>query len=245
MTASLDRSGRDGFRLQIGTFLFDGVDQIDVTGPFEVLARLPNSTHRFYAVEDRPIRDAMGMRLLPDATLPDAPQLDVLHVPGGPGNDPLMDDETVLNWLRSQANGASAVFSVCTGALLLGAAGLILGKRATTHWTTHHLLHWFGAAAVKERVVRDGTYLFTAGVTAGIDGALQLAADLRGRAVAEQIQLEMEYAPKPPFNSGTPETASAEVLADANQSNEAMATRRAATAERIGARLKFNSAKAI
>ncbi len=233
MTDQQDQNGAAGRHLQIGTFLFDDVDQIDVTGPFEVLSRLPNATHRFFAVENRPIRDVMGMRLVPDAAISEAPQLDILHMPGGPGNEPLMEDEAVLNWLRHQAGGAMAVFSVCTGALLLGAAGLIVGKRATTHWTTHHLLHSFGATAVDARVVRDGSYLFTAGVTAGIDGALQLAADLRGQSAAELIQLEMEYAPEPPFNSGTPEAAPAEVLAAVRLGDSELAGRRAATARRM------------
>lgn len=223
--------------LHIGTLLYDGVDQIDVTGPFEVLSRLPDSTYRFYAASDRPVRDIMGLRLLPDAVLSDAPQLDVLHVPGGPGNEALMEDEAVLSWLRAQAEGALAVLSVCTGALLLGAAGLLVGKRATSHWSAHHLLPWFGAEAVKARVLRDGKYLFAAGVTAGIDAALQLAADLEGRPVAEQIQLSMEYAPEPPFDSGTPESAPPEVLLAAQKSNEQLAARRLATAHRVAAAL--------
>ena len=229
--------------LQIGTLLFEGVDQIDVTGPFEVLSRLPNATHRFYASVNQPVRDIMGLRLLPDATLSDAPQLDVLHVPGGPGNETLMEDEAVLSWLRSQGSGAKAVFSVCTGALLLGAAGMLVGRRATTHWTAHHLLPWFGATAINERVLRDGSYLFAAGVTAGIDGALQLASDLRGRPTAERIQLALEYAPQPPFNSGTPETASAAVLHAAQTANQELAARRLSTAQRIGARLGIAVAK--
>ena len=151
--------------LRIGTLLFDGIDQIDVTGPFEVLSRLPNTTHRLYGVSAAPVRDVMGLRLLPDDTIAKAPPLDVLHVPGGHGQEALMDDSTVHDWLRTQAGGAVAVLSVCTGALLLGAAGLLVGRRATSHWAVHHLLPWFGAIPVNARVVRDGNYLFAAGVT--------------------------------------------------------------------------------
>jgi cyclohexyl-isocyanide hydratase len=227
--------------LQIGTLLFDGIDQIDVTGPFEVLSRLPNATHRLYATIDRPVTDVMGLRIMPDATIGAAPQLDVLHVPGGPGQEALMDDEVVLDWLRTQASDAVAVLSVCTGALLLGAAGLLVGRHATTHWASHHLLPWFGAVPVDERLVRDEHFLFAAGVTAGIDGALRLAADLRGRAAAERIQLDIAYAPEPPFNSGTPETAPTNVLRAARADGEDLATRRLATAQRIGQTLATRS----
>jgi DJ-1/PfpI family len=124
----------ESVHLNIGSLLFEDLDQIDLTGPFEVLSRLPNSTHRIYAKTMAPVRDVMGLCIMPDATLAEAPQLDILHVPGGPGQQALMEDEEVLGWLRSQAEGAKRVLSVCTGALLFGGAGLIHGKRATTHW---------------------------------------------------------------------------------------------------------------
>ena len=223
--------------LQIGTLLFDHVDQIDVTGPFEVLSRLSNATHRLYALHDGPVRDVMGLRILPDATLGEAPDLDVLHVPGGPGQEALMEHAPTLSWLRDQARTAERVFSVCTGALLLGSAGLLVGRRATTHWSAHHLLPLFGAIAVDERVVRDGRYLFAAGVTAGIDGALLLAADLRGTAAAERVQLDIAYAPEPPFDSGSPGSAPPAVLQAARQAGEALTGRRLATAKRVGGAL--------
>ncbi|WP_148360560.1 DJ-1/PfpI family protein, partial [Acidisphaera rubrifaciens] len=146
----------DDIPLHIGSLLFEGVDQIDLTGPFEVLSRLPNATHRVYAPGTAAVRDIRGLRLSPDATLADAPPLDVLHVPGGYGQEALMDDAAVLDWLRRQAAGARAVFSVCTGALLCGAAGLLRGRRATTHWASFHLLPCFGAIPVDARVVIDG-----------------------------------------------------------------------------------------
>jgi cyclohexyl-isocyanide hydratase len=223
--------------LQIGSLLFDGLDQIDLTGPFEVLSRIPNSTYRVYGKTARPVRDIKGLRLTPDATLADAPPLDVLHIPGGFGQEALMEDEEVLGWMRRQAAGACSIFSVCTGALICGAAGLLKGRRATTHWASFHLLPHFGAIPVNERVVVDGSYVFAAGVTAGIDGALRLAAELRGDDAARMIQLYMAYAPEPPFNSGTPETAPPTILEQARKSVQTMTEQREATARRVAARL--------
>jgi cyclohexyl-isocyanide hydratase len=223
--------------LQIGSLLFEGLDQIDLTGPFEVLSRLPNSTYRLYGKTAAPVRDIKGLRLAPDAVLADAPQLDVLHVPGGFGQEALMEDEEVLDWIRRQAAGAQSVFSVCTGALLCGAAGLLMGRRATTHWASFHLLPFFGAIPVNERVVVDGNWVFAAGVTAGIDGALRLAAELRGEDVAKSIQLYMAYAPEPPFDSGTPESAPPAILQASRQAVAGITAQREATARRVAARL--------
>lgn len=223
--------------LLIGSLLFEGLDQIDLTGPFEVLSRIPNSTYRIYGKTTEPVRDVKGLRLAPDAALVDAPPLDVLHVPGGFGQEALMEDAEVLAWIRQQAAGACSIFSVCTGALLCGAAGLLKGRRATTHWASFHLLPFFGAIPVNERVVVDGAWVFAAGVTAGIDGALRLAAELRGDEAAQAIQLQMAYAPEPPFNAGTPETAPAAILAQARQSVRDVTARREQTARRIAAKL--------
>ena len=232
----------DTAHLQIGSLLFEGIDQIDITGPIEVLSRLPNSTYRIYATTLSPVRDVQGLRLMADALLSDAPQLDVLHVPGGSGQEALMDNEEVLGWLRQQAGGARCVFSVCTGALILGAAGLLKGRRATTYWSVHHLLPYFGATPVNERVAVDGNWAFAAGVTAGIDGALRVAAELRGEKVAQTIQLGMEYAPEPPFASGTPAEAPPDILAEARKDGAAMAARRLQTAQRVAARLGISPA---
>jgi cyclohexyl-isocyanide hydratase len=228
---------RHDVHLQIGSLLFEGIDQIDLTGPFEVLSQIPNSTYRIYAKTAGPVRDIRGLRLMPDAGLADAPPLDVLHVPGGFGQEALMEDAEVLAWIRQQAAGACSIFSVCTGALLCGAAGLLKGRRATTHWASFHLLSLFGAIPVNERVVVDGSYVFAAGVTAGIDGALRLAAELRGDDAAQAIQLHMAYAPEPPFNSGTPETAPPAILQQARQSVQGITARREATARLVAARL--------
>jgi cyclohexyl-isocyanide hydratase len=223
--------------LQIGSLLFEGLDQIDLTGPFEVFSRIPNATYRIYAPTAAPVRDVRGLRLTPDTALADAPQLDVLHVPGGFGQEALMDDAEVLGWVRRQAAGARCVFSVCTGALICGAAGLLQGRRATTHWAAFHLLPFFGATPVNQRVVVDGDMVFAAGVTAGIDGALRVAAELRGDAAAQTIQLYMQYAPEPPFDSGTPETAPAAILEAAQRSVRVITAQREATARRVAGRL--------
>jgi cyclohexyl-isocyanide hydratase len=178
-----------------------------------------------------------GLQLTPDATLTDAPPLDVLHIPGGHGQEALMEDAEVLSWVHQQASGARCIFSVCTGALICGSVGLLKGRRATTHWASFHLLSYFGAIPVNERVVVDGAWIFAAGVTAGIDGALRLAAELRGDEVAQSIQLHIAYAPEPPFNSGTPETAPAVILEQAQQSVRPLTVRREQTARRIAAKL--------
>jgi cyclohexyl-isocyanide hydratase len=228
--------------LQIGSLLFEGLDQIDLTGPFEVFARIPNATYRVFAKTTAPVRDVRGLRISPDAALADAPQLDVLHVPGGFGQEALMDDEEVLGWIRRQAAGARCVFSVCTGALICGAAGLLKGRRATTHWAAFHLLPFFGAIPVNERVVCDGDMVFAAGVTSGIDGALRVAAQLRGDEAAQAVQLYMQYAPEPPFNSGTPETAPPAVLEGARGAVKTLTEQREATARRVAARLGIPAA---
>ncbi|MGE3528062.1 MAG: DJ-1/PfpI family protein [Methyloceanibacter sp.] len=226
--------------LAIGSLLFDKLDQIDLTGPFEVFSRLPNSTCRIYGKTDAPVRDMGGLVLTPDATLSAAPKLDVLHIPGGFGQEALMDDEETLAWIRRQAADATCVFSVCTGALLCGAAGLLKGRRATTHWSAFHLLPYFGANPVNERVVTDGNLVSAAGVTAGIDGALRVAALLRGDEAAETIQLAMHYAPEPPFKSGTPETAPPFIVGAARRAAAAITARREETAKRIAKRLGVN-----
>jgi cyclohexyl-isocyanide hydratase len=228
--------------LQIGSLLFEGLDQIDLTGPFEVLSRMPNSTYRLFAKSTEPVRDVRGLRITPDAVLADAPQLDLLHVPGGFGQEALMEDEEVLGWVRRQAAGARCVFSVCTGALICGAAGLLKGRRATTHWAAFHLLPFFGAIPVNERVVVDRNMIFAAGVTAGIDGALRVAAELRGDEAAQAIQLYMQYAPEPPFRCGTPETAPPAILEGARRAVHAITEQRGVTARRVAARLGITAA---
>lgn len=225
--------------LHIGAFLFPRMDQIDFTGPFEVLSQVPNSTFHVIGRDKTPIRDVNGLILMPEESFADAPQLDVLVVPGGYGQQDLMDDEAVLSFLRRQAAGAEYVFSVCTGALLCGAAGLLRNVRSTTHWASFDLLPYFGAIPVDSRVVVDGKHVSAAGVTAGIDGALTVAALLRGDFAAQKIQLMIEYAPDPAFHSGTPKTAPPEVLKAAREQGREVLAARLETAIRVARRLEI------
>ena len=208
--------------MEIGFLVFPKVQQLDLTGPYEVFASWPEARVRLVAKSLSPVVSATGLKLTPDVAFVDCPQLDVICVPGGVGINPLLADEETLNFLRRQAASVRVTTSVCTGALVLGAAGLLKGKRATTHWASHDLLAAFDAIPVDARVVRDGDVLTGdgavmtgGGVTAGIDFALALLGELAGRKVAEAIQLALEYAPAPPFDAGTPQRAPAEILATA------------------------------
>ncbi|KQR74208.1 dimethylglycine dehydrogenase [Burkholderia sp. Leaf177] len=193
--------------LHIGFLVFPGVQQLDLTGPHDVFASVAGA--KVYLVNStlEPVKSSSGLSLTPSITYDDCPQLDVLCVPGGIGVGELMEDELALSFIKKQAASARFVTSVCTGALVLGAAGLLRGRRATTHWAAHHLLDQFGAIPVKARVVQDGNLMTGGGVTAGIDFALTLLTDLIGETEAQAIQLQLEYAPAPPFDSGTPDTA--------------------------------------
>lgn len=226
-----------GKHLDIGIVLFPSMDQIDFTGPFAVLSRLPDATVHVMAIKSGPLRDHKGLILTPDKTLAEAPPLDVLMVPGGPGQEALMDDEAVLSVIRAQMDAGRVTFSVCTGALICGAAGVLRGRKATTHWAAFDLLPYFGATPVDARVVVDGNLVSAAGLTAGIDGALTLSSLLRSDEVAQHIQLEIQYAPEPPFHAGDPKTAPREVLAKASTKYRPLTDARLLTAKRIAARL--------
>lgn len=193
--------------LQIGFLVFPGVQQLDLTGPYDVLASMPDTHARLVWKTRDTVQSSNGFTFAPDTTFDDCPPLDVICVPGGSGVGKLIPDDETLGFLRRQAQTARYVTSVCTGALVLGAAGLLRGKRATTHWAFHELLAPLGAIPVKERVVRDGNVLTGGGITAGIDFALTLAAELIGTQAAQALQLELEYAPAPPFDAGDPATA--------------------------------------
>lgn len=222
--------------LEIGAIVFPEIDQADLTGPYEVLASLRNSTFHVLWKEMAPVRDIRGLVLTPDRTFAETPLLNLLVVPGGRGVDALMEDETVLAFIRAQAAGTRYVFSVCTGALLCGAAGILRGVKCTTHWAAHDLLKYFGAIPVDQRVVVDGKHVSAAGVTSGIDGALRIAALLRSERVARQIQLSIEYEPEPPFTGGTPHTADPEVLEAARAGYRPITEARLATAQRFASR---------
>jgi cyclohexyl-isocyanide hydratase len=214
--------------LSVGILLFEGVTQLDLTGPYEVLARMPNTRVSLLASSVKPVRSEWGLTITPDLAFADAPQLDVICVPGGWGVNARLTDEKLLDFLRAQGERARYVTSVCSGALLLGAAGLLRGYRATTHWMSLDLLELFGATPVAERVVRDRNRITGAGVTAGIDFSLVLASELFGVAVAQEIQLAIEYQPSPPFDSGSPRTAPVAVREAVSRASESsLAHRRA------------------
>jgi cyclohexyl-isocyanide hydratase len=223
--------------LHIGMLIYPGLDQMDFTGPFEVFARLPDAAVHVLWKDTQPLRDDKGLILTPDTTLDGAPPLHLLHVPGGYGQEALMDDEEVLVFLRAHVALGRTLFSVCTGALICGAAGILRGRRATTHWTVFDLLPYFGAIAVDERVVVDGNLVCAAGVTSGIDGALRVVAMLRGEETAREIQLAMQYAPEPPFDSGTPGAARPETLQAVAARGIPMREARLATARRVSSRI--------
>jgi cyclohexyl-isocyanide hydratase len=221
--------------------LFSDLTQLDLTGPYEVFARMPNTSVFLVAATMAPVRSEHGLSITPDITFDWLPPLDVLCVPGGVGVNSMMDDEALLQWLRAQGDQARYVTSVCTGALLLGAAGLLSGYRATTHWLSLDLLPLFGASPVEERVVVDRNRITGGGVTAGVDFGLVVAAELFGRTVAEEIQLTIEYNPAPPFASGSPRTASADVVRRVSDARQLSQHARRVIAERAAARLSHRS----
>jgi len=223
--------------IRIGFLLFPNLQQLDLTGPYDVLASLQDVSVHLIWKDLQPLKSSSGLVLQPDTLMGECPPLDILCVPGGSGVGALMEDPQTLTFLREQAAQVRYLTSVCTGALVLGAAGLLKGRRATTHWAYHDLLAPLGAIPVQERVVRDGNLLTGGGVTAGIDFGLVLAAELVGEQRAQLLQLGLEYAPAPPFNAGSPDTAPAAVLAQARQNAAASHAQRSEIVGRVRARL--------
>jgi cyclohexyl-isocyanide hydratase len=221
----------------IGMLIFPRLTQLDMTGPYEVLARLPNTTVDLVARTLDPVTTDRGMQIVPTVTYATCPQLDVVMVPGGPGQQDLMEDEAPLGFLRKQAASATYITSVCTGSLVLGAAGLLKGKRATCHWAAIEHLSLLGAIPVHERVVVDGNIVTGAGVASGIDFALTLAAILEGEPVAREIQLQIEYDPAPPFNSGSPTTAAPETVRTLKARGAKLSEERRVVALRVARKL--------
>jgi cyclohexyl-isocyanide hydratase len=221
----------------IGMLLFPRLTQLDLTGPYEVLARLPNSRVELIAHSRDPVATDRGLTIVPTVTFAECPQLTVVMVPGGPGQQDLMEDAIVIEFLQRQAKAAQYITSVCTGSLVLGAAGLLIGKRATCHWAALEHLAALGGVPVRERVVVDGNVVTGAGVASGIDFALKLAAILEGEAVAREIQLQIEYDPDPPFDAGSPATAPAETLAALRARLAPLNEQRREVARRVGRKL--------
>ena len=201
--------------MRVAILIFDKLTALDAVGPYEVLSRLPGAELRFVAKERGLKRtDTGALGVSADLALYELADPDVLLIPGGKGNRPLLDDDEVLEWVRGAHETSTWTTSVCTGA-----AGILHGKRATTHWAFLDRLDGFGATPVSERVVEDGKVMTAAGVSAGIDMALTLAARISGEDVAKAIQLGIEYDPQPPFDAGSPAKASPEVLELARRSS--------------------------
>src|SRR5690242_21273931 len=223
--------------LQIGLLVFPKVTQLDFTGPLQVFSSVPGAKVHLIWKRIEPVTSDSVMVLTPTITCADCPQLDVVCVPGGAGADDLLNDEEALDFLRKQAVAAKFVTSVCTGSLVLGAAGLLKGYRAATHWTAMDFLKAFGAIPTKTRVCVDRNRVTGGGVTAGIDFALTLVSLLHDQRTAEAIQLRLEYNPAPPFNSGSPDTAPPEVLGFMNDRIAPTQIRRGEMIDRAAARL--------
>jgi len=227
--------------LQIGLVLFPKLTQLDLTGPLQVFSSVPGAKVHLIWKRIEPIPSDSVMTLMPTTTFADCPQLDVICVPGGAGTDDMVNDEEMLAFVHRQAEQAKYVTSVCTGALVLGAAGLLKGYRATTHWSAMDHLSPFGAIPMRTRVCVDGNRITGGGVTAGIDFALTLVAILIDRRTAEAIQLRLEYNPAPPFSAGSPDTAPAEVMALLEDRMTSFRQRRAEAITRAAARLGHGS----
>jgi cyclohexyl-isocyanide hydratase len=223
--------------LQIGLLIFPRVTQLDFTGPLQVFSSVPGAVVHLIWKRIEPVPSDSVMVLTPTISFADCPQLDVICVPGGAGSDDMIEDEEMLDFLRKQAERAKFITSVCTGSLVLGAAGLLRGFRAATHWTAMDMLEPFGAIPTKTRVCVDRNRITGGGVTAGIDFALTLVSIMVDRQTAEMIQLRLEYNPAPPFNSGSPDTAPAEVLAAMKQRIAPSRQRRSEAVQRAAMRL--------
>lgn len=200
-------------QLNIGFVIFPQLTQLDFTGPLQVLSRLPGAAMHIVAKSGAPVPSDCGLSLVPTSTFAACPSLDAICVPGGFGVVEAIGDRETVEFVRRQADGAKYVTSVCTGAFVLGAAGLLKGRRATTHWAYTDLLSTVGAIHEKARVVKDGNVVTAGGVTSGIDFALSMVAEIAGETVAQTIQLSIEYDPAPPFDAGHPDRAAEAVKA--------------------------------
>lgn len=194
--------------ISIGILLFPNITQLDLTGPYEVFSRMPHTEIHLIWKTTNPVSSDKGLTILPTKTFKECPRLNIISVPGGPGQVDLMDDEETLNFIKLKAEEVDLITSVCTGSLVLGAAGLLNGYKATSHWASIDQLTMLGAIPVSARVVIDRNRITGAGVTSGIDFALKIASELFGEDLAKSIQLQMEYDPLPPFTSGSIHSAS-------------------------------------
>ena len=199
--------------MEIAILLFDRLTALDAIGPYEVLSRIPNATVKFVAKQAGPVRTDQGsLAITADYSLDEVTSPDIVVVPGGPGQSAFMNDDAILNWIRRAHETSKWTTSVCTGSLLLGAAGLLKGLKATSHWLAYDVLRQLKAEPTAERVVIEGKIITAAGVSAGIDMALKLVALECGEVIAQSIQLGIEYDPQPPFDAGSPSKAPAEIV---------------------------------
>lgn len=225
--------------VSVAFLVFPGVTQLDLTGPAQVLSRLGNVTLNLVWKDKTPVSTDAGFPLLPTATFEEISQADILCVPGGFGTLEMMQDETVLAWLRTIATNAQWVTSVCTGSLVLAAAGLLKGYKSGCHWASIDQLAYFGAIPVRERIVEDRNRLSGGGVTSGIDFALALAARIRNEDFAKFIQLSIEYDPHPPFDAGHPDKVEPDILARYHKMVDAAVPDRDAKVKAIATALGF------
>ncbi len=221
----------------IDLLLFPDITQLDMTGPYEVFIKFPDARVHLIWKTKAPVTAGGGMQIMPTVTFADCPQLDLICVPGGAGMNLLLNDDETLDFIRAQAKGARYVTSVCTGALVLGAAGLLKGKRAATHWMSREMLSAFGATPVAQRVVIDGNVITGGGVTAGIDFALTVAAEAFDADLARSIQLGIEYDPHPPFDAGSPERAGAQLVEKTRAAASKRQSERQAAVDQAAAKL--------
>lgn len=241
MTPSNEHDERITHPLTIGFLLFPQLTQLDLTAPYEVFASIPGASVHLIAESMAPVSSEHGLAIMPTTTFSNAPSLDVVCVPGGVGVNAMMENETILSFLANTARNARYVTSVCTGALLLGAAGLLRGYRATTHWLSLDILPLFEAIPVSERVVIDRNRITGGGVTAGLDFGLAVVAELCGLETAQEIQLMIEYDPAPPFSGGSRATAPDTIVRRVENSRRAVQETRRVIAMRAAARLKTSS----
>jgi cyclohexyl-isocyanide hydratase len=224
-----------------GLLLFPGMTQLDLTGPLEVLGRLPGWRVEIVAPTLEPVRTDKGLVIQPDAAFGTASSYELFVVPGGPGTDDAMLDPEIVRFVRDKSNAAAYIFGICTGSLLLGAAGLLRGRRSGGHWQARDLLSRFGAIPCDDRMTIDGNIYTSGGVTAGIDMALRVAAAVAGDDVAQQIQLQIEYDPEPPFDAGTPFVAPPEIVERARNATAASRAIREAAVEQAAKQLEARS----
>lgn len=213
--------------------LFPEVTELDLTGPVQFFSRLPGATVELVWKDREPVRTDAGFSIVPTSTFAAAPQADVLLVPGGFGAFDLMEDPEVIAFVQQQARGARYITSVCTGSFVLAAAGLLRGRRATTHWSAHEMLADIGAVPVNERIVRDGNIITGGGITSGLDFALAIVAEVYDEDTARRLQLSMEYDPHPPFDAGAPDRPEAD-QAQVTQARESMRDRYEGVVRRTG-----------